>query len=216
MIQEPNSLYAHSLVYSGRYVNLLAPLPCDVHTIDIAHHLATINRWCGAAVRPISVAEHSLLVLGILRKTLDVQCPATLLAGLLHDAHEAYLQDDTTPKRQAVQSMSLSADAAHADLRARWDRAIYQRYKVTTAAQTGHALIKRADLIALATERAQLLPDQRTPWPALDGIQPAQWADLRGMDATTWWDWRDLYRSSVEALQMDILERSAAIGRGEG
>lgn len=47
---------------SGQYVSLLAPDPSTIRLSDIAWHLATQNRFLGAARRPISVAEHALLV----------------------------------------------------------------------------------------------------------------------------------------------------------
>lgn len=75
--------------YTGRRVNLLEIRSEDVDILDIAHHLATINRWCGALREPISVAQHSVHVSWMCRGT------GMELEGLLHDASEAYLGDVT-------------------------------------------------------------------------------------------------------------------------
>lgn len=80
---------------SGRRVDLVAPDWRDIDLGDIARGLSQINRFAGQTRRPISVAEHSLVV----RKL----CAAGLrLAGLLHDGHEAYFGDWPTPAVQAV------------------------------------------------------------------------------------------------------------------
>lgn len=75
--------------YTGRQVNPLDLQPEDIDILDIAHHLATINRWCGALREPISVAQHSVHVSWLCDGT------GVELEGLLHDASEAYLGDVT-------------------------------------------------------------------------------------------------------------------------
>jgi uncharacterized protein len=82
---------------SGRYVDLQDPDPATIVLEDIAHHLAHINRFAGAARRPISVAEHTLLVADRLR-TMGAS-RAQILAGLHHDDHEAYTGDVTRPQK---------------------------------------------------------------------------------------------------------------------
>lgn len=69
-------------------VNPLRLTPEDVRIEDIAHHLALINRFNGGTPKPISVAQHSVLVSRLLPDE-------HALAGLLHDASEAYLGDVT-------------------------------------------------------------------------------------------------------------------------
>jgi uncharacterized protein len=77
------------LTYTGRRVNPLALRVEDVDILDIAHHLATINRWCGALSEPISVAQHSVHVSWLCDGS-DFE-----LEALLHDASEAYLGEVT-------------------------------------------------------------------------------------------------------------------------
>lgn len=77
------------LTYTGKKVNPLHLKIADIDIQDIAHHLATINRWVGALREPISVAQHSVHVSWL--------CDGTgfELEGLLHDASEAFLGDVT-------------------------------------------------------------------------------------------------------------------------
>lgn len=75
--------------FTGRRVNPMDLKAADIDIRDIAHHLACINRWCGALREPISVAQHCVHVSWLLRGT------GFELDGLLHDASEAYLGDVT-------------------------------------------------------------------------------------------------------------------------
>ena len=62
----------------------------DICVEDIAHSLAMKCRWNGHPQRFISVAEHSVVVSRLVPKHLA-------LAGLFHDAGEAYLMDIPSP-----------------------------------------------------------------------------------------------------------------------
>lgn len=76
---------------SGRYVNPLDVAPDDIDILDIAHHLSLICRYTGGVPWHYSVAQHSVLVSEYLMK------PEERLAGLLHDAAEAYMNDMASP-----------------------------------------------------------------------------------------------------------------------
>ncbi len=67
---------------------------------DIAHSLSHICRFGGHCDRAYSVAEHSLYVADILK--FRGMPAAGQLAGLLHDAHEAYCGDVPTPIKAAL------------------------------------------------------------------------------------------------------------------
>lgn len=86
---------------NGKGIDLLNPKVSDIDFLVIAEHLAKDNRYCGATKGLVySVAEHSVRGAdSILRSTND-----GVLAGyfLCHDMHEAYLGDDTTPKKRAL------------------------------------------------------------------------------------------------------------------
>ena len=76
---------------SGRYVNPLDFHGEDVDILDIAHHLAGINRYTGGTPVPYNVAQHSVIVAQYF------QHPRMRLAALLHDASEFVLNDMASP-----------------------------------------------------------------------------------------------------------------------
>jgi hypothetical protein len=76
----------------GRRFHPFAPRVEDIDIADISHALSNIGRYTGHTSRFYSVAQHSVWV------SLIVQ-PAHALAGLLHDASEAYLVDIPRPMK---------------------------------------------------------------------------------------------------------------------
>lgn len=85
----------------GCNFDLLNPREEDVSFAVICEHLAKANRYCGATPGLVySVAQHSTLCAkAALIGTGDREIAAYLLC---HDMHEAYLGDDTTPKKRAL------------------------------------------------------------------------------------------------------------------
>lgn len=81
---------------SGRYVNPLELRAKDVCIEDIAHHLSLCCRYTGACPYHYSVAQHSLYVSQLMEKKYSGS-KTMALAGLLHDAAEAYLNDMASP-----------------------------------------------------------------------------------------------------------------------
>ena len=74
----------------------LQPVPDQIRIEDIAHALSMICRFGGHSRDFYSVAEHSLLV--------SYACdPKDALAGLLHDAAEAYVGDLIRPIKHLPQ-----------------------------------------------------------------------------------------------------------------
>ena len=131
-----------------------APRIEDVHIEDIAHGLAFQCRFNGQTRAFYSVAQHSLLVAGLV--------PARLrLAALLHDAAEAYLGDMVKPLKALFPEFSQLEEGVMA--------IIGERFGVTGFRNPA---IKRADLIALATEKRDLMPHSCEPWATLAGITP--------------------------------------------
>jgi hypothetical protein len=94
---QPNTLFSGNWIraHSGTYVNVFDPKPEMFLIEDIAEGLAYKYRWGGHSSVKITVAEHSVMVsngLPIRHK----------LAGLLHDASEAYLSDIPSPIKQLL------------------------------------------------------------------------------------------------------------------
>lgn len=168
--------------------------PVDI--LDVAHHLSQIVRFNGAACRPYSVAEHSLLVSEVLRRQghcLDVQ-----LAGLLHDAHEAYIGDITSPLKELLGSGMNEAfwqiDAAAA-------KHVRRRLGVQAVFLSHYKAIKAADMTALATERTHLMPEGGPHWPVLSAFTPIDWYDFEAQAEMTWKDWRDAFLQRFDELR---------------
>ena len=139
---------------SGRRVALLTPSPSQIVIGDIAHGLAHQCRFNGQTSKFYSVAQHSVLVASILPRELR-------LAGLLHDASEAYLGDvvqplkDLLPEYQAIEE--------------NFCKVLGMRFGVNL--QHNDA-IRHADLVVLATERRDLMPMDMADWSSIAGITP--------------------------------------------
>jgi 5'-deoxynucleotidase YfbR-like HD superfamily hydrolase len=111
---------------SGRTVELMAPDWREIDLDDVALGLSRIRRWAGQTRRPISDAEHSLLVGRLVPLRYR-------LAADLHDAHEAIVGDLTTPFARALAALAGSRVAwAIAALKWRLDvaiaRAVIERF----------------------------------------------------------------------------------------
>lgn len=174
------------LTATGRALDLTQPHPDDLSVLDIAHHLAQTPRYNGAALRPVSVAEHSLLVAEIMERQHGVRSPSVLLAGLMHDAHEAYIGDITTPVKQLL-------GGEWAALERRIQVAVLRRWHLLAAYTASTDLIRHADLVALSTERSQVMPQGGPEWPVLHSHPPIDWYSFRDRAQLSWEDWRDLF-----------------------
>lgn len=166
---------------------------------DIAHHLAQINRFTGAASRPYSVAEHSMLVerIGAERGA----SPILRLALLMHDAHEAYTNDLASPSKHAVGIAWTAFESVHA-------ANVRHHFGLRTTFASRRAEIKACDLIALATERRDLTawrPGDHRPWPVLDQpgaeILPHQARLDPNEPPFSWRMMRDMFISRYLALR---------------
>ena len=124
------------LMSDGTEVDMFHPCLTSVNMTHIPHHLATINRYTGAARRPMSVAEHSLLVCEIAQRVHGLNVHG-LLAALLHDAHEAYTNDLHSPGKQAV-------GMGWHHFEQRFERLVHMRFKVVTPSLIFQAQIRFA------------------------------------------------------------------------
>lgn len=185
---------------SGRAFDLVEPTSAMVHWPDVAEQLAKTPRFAGATPGVhYSVAQHSVLVAQLVS-------PEWRPWALLHDAHEAWLGDDTTPKKAAVShaagarcalehghrmrdlkdalrealgegSMAWSrawpvlertrieppdyagaVKTAQEQMRRRIDLAVWAAAGLGVPCDACQRAVKHADLVALSTERRDLMP----------------------------------------------------------
>jgi 5'-deoxynucleotidase YfbR-like HD superfamily hydrolase len=139
--------------FSGNRFYPLEPRIDRVAIEDIAHGLAYQCRFNGQTREFYSVAQHSLIVASLVP-------PHLRLAALLHDAAEAYLGDMVKPLKVLLPEFAAIEDQVSALIAAAF--AIdFSEYDP----------IKRADLIALATEKRDLMPHSAERWAYLDGVR---------------------------------------------
>jgi hypothetical protein len=151
--------------YSGKAVSLLSVDPSSIEIEDIAVHLSRINRYNGATTFPYSVAQHSRLVCQIVRDSSPTDYAAQLWA-VLHDAHEFVTGDKTRPFQQALKALLPTGwpDPVKA-MQECLDKAIAQRFCIDWHdVEAVRPLVHRADNIATATEKAQIMLEPPQAW----------------------------------------------------
>lgn len=139
---------AFVLLGSGRKLDLLSPDPWSWTDEDLATGLARTYRWGGHSRWdwPLSVAQHSLLVLAIHERVSDGQpTPAQQMRELVHDAEELVGLD-------AIASLKPHLGPAFAAVMARLGAAVAVRYRLPAWTPAEYALHKRADRLAAASE----------------------------------------------------------------
>ncbi len=139
--------------FSGNRFYPLEPRIDHVAIEDIAHGLAYQCRFNGQTREFYSVAQHSLIVASLVP-------PPLQLAALLHDAAEAYLGDMVKPLKVLLPAFAALEDQVSALIAAAF-----------AIDFSDYAPIKRADLIALATEKRDLMPHSAERWAYLDDIR---------------------------------------------
>lgn len=127
-------------LHSGGYINLLHPKPEDIHIGDIAHALSNICRFNGQTSHFYSVAQHSVLT------SILVEDKSLALSALMHDAAEAYIGDVTSPLKKLLPE--------YRKIEANLESVIAERFGLS---KTKPAAVTKADLIALVTEKRDLM-----------------------------------------------------------
>lgn len=142
--------------YTGRRFYPLDPNPSDVCIEDIAHALAMICRFCGHTREFYSVAEHSVHVSRIVP-------PEYALAGLLHDASEAYIADVSAPLKRSEEMRPYRNAEAYLQRVIEQSLDTYRGWSsVNLVSNHSYRPVARADVAMLALEARSLLPYD--PW----------------------------------------------------
>ena len=87
--------------FTDRKMDVTNPDDAPIDFLEIAIVLARIYRYTGHTSRPFSVAQHCVIGHDALRSKFPDR-PDIALAFLLHDAHEAYTGDISTPIQNAL------------------------------------------------------------------------------------------------------------------
>jgi hypothetical protein len=126
---------------NGDRIVLEDPSSITITIDEIAHVLSNLCRFGGRTRWFYSVAQHSILVSRLVP-------PELAAAGLLHEIDEAYLGlDVATPLKRLLPGLEILAW--------RWQLEGERVFGVPI----NHHKVKEADVIALATERRDLLTD---------------------------------------------------------
>ena len=134
------------LTFTGRMVDPCNPDPADIDIEDVAHALSHLCRFTGHASTFYSVAQHSLFVSNWLAHR--GAKPVLQLAGLLHDASEAYLGDLNTPAKLQLRDYQLAEG--------RVQQAVAEAFGLDPSLLSC-ASVKEADKAAYDAEKAVLL-----------------------------------------------------------
>lgn len=128
------------LTFTGKTVN---PFDLKLHDIcieDIAHALSNLCRFTGHTKEFYSVAQHCVQV--------SYYSTSNPLAGLLHDAGEAYFNDMSSPVKHSGYMDVYAASERDAQLR------VYNKFGLE---MTEFADVKNADQMAYLVEKANLM-----------------------------------------------------------
>ena len=207
---------------TGIAFDLINPRPEMVNfKEDIAEGLARLPRFCGQVRSgPYSVAQH--FVTGADQMFRETHRADLAAAFLLHDAHEAYINDIPTPVVAALAALANAefekpgydagyiVKSALKSLKHIVDRAIYGAAGIAfPLPEATRAAVKRMDLRMLATERRHLLGPAPHAW--AKEVETAEVIPLRGgLTVMPWPDAADAYIAALGRYVPGIQTRRVA------
>jgi hypothetical protein len=177
---------------SGAIIDLETLSFEQVNFRDIASSLAKICRFTGATFSHYSVAQHSILVAGILPPQLQVY-------GLLHDAHEAYLGDIATPVKNLLRRTNSPVNLGPHPLdyaENLIDAAIFKAARLPWPLGTDDLKqLKLCDFMAFNTERLDLMLGGDSAVPQAHRVPRLPVPKIKA------WPWPEAEDRFIEALR---------------
>lgn len=162
---------------NGGLMDFLTPRIDMIDLRDISIHLSRICRFTGGLrhdSEPYSVAEHLIWCANL------ASDPAKPYA-LLHDAHEAYIGDMSSPLKALLRDHSNGI--GYAEIANKLDSVIYPAFGLQWPVPTRiKDEVKAIDMMALATERRDLMHPSHRLWeetlpePHPHSIKPVPWS----------------------------------------
>ena len=140
--------------FSGGQFDLANLEFTEIDILDVMHALSNTCRFSGHCCEFYSVAQHSVMVSYLVPKHLAFE-------ALMHDAAEAFLTDIPAPFKPMMPDYVAHEKRVH--------RCIADQFGL---AYEIDPLIKQADMVALATERRDLLFKTNDVWDCLKGVNP--------------------------------------------
>lgn len=134
---------------SGRTITPLHPRPGQFTLEDIANGTAQVCRCSGQTAHFYSVALHSIYVSEDLAA--DDSPPRVQLAGLLHDASEAYIADIPGPLKEEL--------PRYREIEEQIQKTVYESFEIGMLEQAEVEAVERADMRLRRYELPSLLPE---------------------------------------------------------
>ncbi|HYD58941.1 MAG TPA: metal-dependent phosphohydrolase [Noviherbaspirillum sp.] len=139
-------------IRSGRYFDFVEPDTNQFSIYDIAASISKLCRFTGHCNEFYSVAQHSVMASYIVP-------PEFAYDALMHDAAEAFTGDVSKPLKNLLPDFKI--------IEKRVERVVFARFGVRNPLPD---YVKYADLVMLATERRDLMPEDDEDWESTDGI----------------------------------------------
>ena len=174
------------LTHTGHYFDFEEPHRSFISVVDIAHALSHLCRFTGHTRRFYSVAEHSVHVSHLVP-------PKDALAGLLHDAAEAYMGDVSRPLKSMLPQYKA--------IETRVEAAVLAHFGIPATLPPS---VKEADRAMLAVEQRQAMGNADA-WPGVDG----------GHDRVTLAFWTPEQAKSAFLARCEVLQSFATAHRKE-